>query len=93
MIIKLLGILDILCAGLLALFYFFSFVPTQLLMVAGIYLAVKGSFFLLSKDVASIIDIACAIVMFTIIAFNVPYFVVAICCLFLIQKGVFSLLV
>lgn len=93
MITKLLGILDILCAIFLGLFYFFHFIPVQLMMAAGLYLGAKGAFFLISKDIASIFDVICALVIFTIIAFPVPYPIMMLCCLFLVQKGIFSLLV
>ena len=66
MIAKILGILDILCAIFLGLFFFFSFIPIQLLMFVGLYLAAKGLFFLISKDIASIFDVVIAVVIFTL---------------------------
>jgi len=92
MIAKILGVLDILCGVMLIIFFLFSFFPSQLMIIMGLYLGAKGSFFLISKDVASMFDIICALIIFAMIAYPMPYFVVMLCSLFLFQKGAFSLL-
>ncbi len=89
MIVKFLGILDlVLAVGLLLA----SVLPAEVLMVFGLYLLVKGGFFLLTGDWMSVLDIGVAIY-FMVAAFGVTSAVItAVATLFLIQKGGFSLL-
>jgi len=92
MIIKILGILDIIAAMLFWIFGVFNVLPHTLILLAAFYLLIKGSIFLISADIASVIDILCAIVFFLSLSFVIPKIIVIIISLFLIQKGIFSLL-
>ena len=96
MMIKTLGILDLLSALLFfinnAFANFSRFLPSKFLWFAALYLITKGLIFLLSADIASIIDIACGGVIILSIFFALPKLIVVLITLFLVQKGVFSLL-
>lgn len=91
MIIKLLGVLDIISSVVVALFSFFGLFKFLILFIA-FYLLVKGIIFALSKDIASIADILCSLVIFLSLNFTIPKIVLGIISLFLLQKGVFSLI-
>lgn len=88
--IKLFGILDIAASILLFLAAFNILLPWQLYFAFGIYLALKGIIFI--KSFISIVDIACGILLFAVIQFNVPQAVLIIAAIILLQKGVFSML-
>ena len=61
------------------------------MMLIVFYLIIKGVIFLISLDIASIIDIIVGIVIYVSLSFNLPGAVIVIAALFLIQKGLFSL--
>lgn len=92
MILKILGILDILAAVSVWLFGFFHILPQTFLLIIALYLLVKGVVFLISMDIASILDIICAGIIFLALSFNMPKAVILIVTLFLLQKGVLSLI-
>lgn len=90
MILKILGSLDIISAVFLWLFVFFKIIPEKFLMLAGFYLLAKGIFFLISRDIASIIDVICAGIIFLSLNFAIPSFIIILVSLFLLQKGILS---
>jgi len=90
MILKILGTLDILSGILLWLGFFFKIFPSSLLMIIAFYLLIKGIIFLISADIASILDIICAGIIFLSLQVNIPGFVIILVTLFLLQKGVLS---
>ena len=92
MIIKFLGILDICAAIFFWIFSFFNFIPEKLILIIGFYLLIKGAVFLISADIASVLDIICAGFIFLSLSFTLPKFVPILITLFLLQKGIFSLL-
>lgn len=91
MIVKILGVLDLLVATIFSVFYFFGF-SEKLVMLAGFYLIAKGATFLMSKNIVSIIDIAIGIVLIVSINIHLPYVIAILPVLFLLQKGIFSFL-
>ncbi|MBU1136571.1 MAG: hypothetical protein ABIG37_01635 [Nanoarchaeota archaeon] len=92
MILKILGSLDILTAVIFWLFAIFGIFPSYIVTIPAVYLLIKGIFFLISQDIASIIDVFCAILIFASFSFALPKFLIILITLFLIQKGIFSLL-
>lgn len=87
------GIIDIL-TGLL---FFINnslvkFLPSKILWILGIYLIIKGIIFLLSVDIASTIDIICGVIVLLSIPFVIPKLIAAAVTIYLIQKGIFSLI-
>ena len=92
MIVKVLGILDIFAAMFFWLSFFFKFIPEKLILIAAFYLLIKGVVFLISKDIASILDIVCAGVIFLTLNYTIPSFLAILVSLFLLQKGILSLL-
>ena len=92
MIIKILGILDIISGFSFWLFGLFAILPKSFLTIIAFYLLIKAVFFLYSRDIASILDIICSIIIFTSFNIIMPKFIVIIVAFFLIQKGIFSLL-
>lgn len=92
MIIKIFGLLDIASAIIFWLSSITNFVSNDVLLVIGFYLLIKGGIFLLSKDIASIFDVVSSVVIFFSIGVSMPFWVVMIVALFLLQKGIFSLI-
>lgn len=91
MIVKILGVLDILSAMAFWLFAFFHIIPESLITIIAFYLLVKGIIFLISLDVASALDIIVSVLMFVSLTFALPNIVVFLISLYLLQKGVLSL--
>lgn len=92
MIVKLLGLLDILIAVCFWLFGFFNILPGNFMMILAFILLAKGLFFLISMDIASMIDIAVSVLIFISLNFHLPKIVVALIVIYLLQKGIFSML-
>ena len=93
MIIKLLGVLDILSAMLFFLFAYLNWVSGTFVVFAAIYLIFKGTaFVLLAKSIVSGLDLIAGIIIFVSLDFVFPQIVVLIVIFYLLQKGVFSLL-
>jgi len=92
MIVKILGLLDIISALSFWLFALFHIIPQTLILIIAFYLLIKGAIFLISKDIASILDIICAGIIFLALNSGIPKFVAILVSLFLLQKGIFSLL-
>lgn len=92
MILKILGIIDILTAIFFWTFGILGIVPKSIILIFAFYLLIKGVVFLISADIASILDIVCASIIFISLNFVIPTFLVIIVAIFLLQKGIFSLL-
>ncbi|MBU4086492.1 MAG: hypothetical protein KKB21_02850 [Nanoarchaeota archaeon] len=91
MIVKILGIFDMLAALLFWVFGIFGIIPPNLILILAVYLLVKGLIFVISADVASVIDILVSLIMFLSLSFHIPQIIVITATLILIQKGAFSL--
>ena len=91
MIIKILGVLDIITAALFWIFSFFGIIPESFILVSAIYLITKGIIFVISDHFASVADIIAGIAIFASLSFAMPAFVIIIITLYLAQKGIFSL--
>jgi len=93
MIMLALGIIDIL-TGLLFFINnsLIKFPPSKVIWILGIYLIVKGIIFLLSVDVASTIDIICGIIVLLSLPFIIPKLLAVIVTIYLVQKGIFSII-
>jgi hypothetical protein len=94
MLVKLLGIIDI----VLALLFFINnnfdksnWFPNKIILIVGIMLLVKGIIFVLMLDFASLIDIACGIIIILSAFMHIHVLLAFIVCIFLIQKGILSL--
>ena len=88
MIVKLLGLLDLVVAIILAAS---NSLPNIIVKQAGFYLTLKGLFFSLTGDFASIIDFFVGIYII-ISSFGVQNTIVSlIVFLYLLQKAIFSL--
>jgi len=92
MIIKIFGVLDLIAAVIFGLSYYFHFIPRTMIFVIAGYLIVKGAIFLFSKDIASVIDIGCGLIILLSVFLNISHLVFIITLIFLAQKGLFSLL-
>lgn len=91
MIVKILGILDIITAILFWIFGIFGIIPSSFILLFAFIILAKGLFFLISEHFASVIDVVIAGVMFLSVSFQIPQAIVIILALILLQKGVFSL--
>lgn len=96
MLLQTFGILDILTAILFFINNTFDkggsdWFPNKIVLIAGIYLLVKGIIFIITLDFASTIDVIAAIIILVSIVVHIPVILTAIVLLFLIQKGIFSI--
>jgi len=91
MIIKILGSIDLLSATIFCLFITFN-IFQPLILIISLYLIVKGAFFLISKDIASALDVGSGIIMITSTAYALPFLIQLFVILYLLQKGIFSLI-
>lgn len=92
MIIKILGILDIFIGACFWLFGIFDIIPSSFILILGLLLLVKGIVFITGLSVTSFLDIISAGIILLGISIALPKIIVIIVAIFLIQKGIFSLL-
>lgn len=95
MIVKVLGVLDILVGIIFAFEGIdkWGIIPNILVLIFGIALLVKAAMFIAFMDFASVVDVICALLI--IVSFWIPVvaWLHAIVALFLIQKGIVSIAV
>lgn len=93
MLVKILGLLDILTALILIIQnYFTEIFPTSVIWTIGLYILIKGIAFALILDFASFIDITCSIVIIlTIFLPGIPKLLIGLVILWILQKGFFSI--
>ena len=91
MIVKILGLADLIVAAIFLISVYFLSFPTTIILVAGIYLLIKGLIFSILLDVASILDVICAMIILLSIPFNLSLLLSSVVLLFLILKGIMSL--
>jgi len=94
MLAFILGVADIITAVLFVCYTNFGWFSASLVTGFVIYLLFKGGLFSLSLDIASIIDVICAILMLGSLHFNfiLPGIAVGIIGIYLIIKGLMSLM-
>ncbi len=88
MIIELLGILDLITAGILVIA---QLLPKFIVREAGIYLFMKGFWFLIHGDLSSFLDCLAGLYIILITFGIYNHFVSFIVFIFLVEKGVLSL--
>ena len=92
MLVKILGILDIFIAVCFWLFGVLNIFNKGFILALGLILLAKGLVFVIGLNIMSILDIICGglIILATFVTF--PHIVVILMVLFLLQKGIFSML-
>lgn len=93
MIIKFLGTIDILTGlffWIASIFHLTSLTPLTTLL--ALILLTKGIIFLISMDIVSIFDIISGLIIISSTSLKLPIIVTILTSLFLIQKGIFSLM-
>ena len=96
MLLKLLGIFDIIAA----LAFFInnnldkanSWFPNGIVIILAIYILLKGLIFVIILDFVSLIDIICAIIIFISLLTPINAVITFLVVIFLIQKGIISLI-
>lgn len=89
--VKILGTIDILTALLFWTFMVLEIAGlSQLIVVLGIFLLIKGIAFATTLDVASVLDIFSAMVILVGSSFNIHILLVILVSIYLAQKGIFS---
>ncbi len=91
MIVKLLGILDIIVGICFWLFGLFHIIPSSFILILSLFLIGKGLVFIAGFSVASILDILFGIIILTGTSFAFPKIIVILISMFIVQKGLFSL--
>ncbi len=93
LIVKILGALDILVALVFWLFGIFRLdFLSGFIMILGFILLIKGIAFAATLNWVSVIDIICSIIIIGSTSMIMPKWVIVILSLFLLQKGIFSML-
>ena len=94
MIIKVLGILDIFVGLVFWLFGIFHIIPNSFILILGLFLLVKGIVFVFGLSITSFLDIISAVIIIAASATEImmPKIVIILVAIFLIQKGIFSLM-
>jgi len=93
MIVKFLGILDIVVGLSFWIFGVFNVGSFGgLVFILGLFLLVKGLVFAMGGDRVSVFDVIFGIVIIIGASMVIPKFIIIIISLFLLQKGIFSLL-
>ncbi len=88
--LKVLGLLDLIAAVSLGLLSFGIWETFGL--IAGFYLIIKGFIFLFTLDFVSLIDIFIGAFMLVMVYFNFHTLFALLLCVWLVQKGLVSLL-
>jgi len=91
MLVKILGIFDIISAILFWIFGFFDTIPKTVILFVAFYLLIKGAIFMLFRDVISVGDIICSGMIFLSLIIMLPKAVIFLVAIFLLQKGIVSL--
>ena len=92
MIIKVLGILDLFVGIVFWIFGIFHIIPSSFVLVLGLFLLAKGIVFITGLSITSFLDIISSIIIITATSVAMPKIVVILIAIFLIQKGIFSML-
>ena len=92
MIVKILGIFDILVRVSFWISTIFHIIPENFLLILALFLLAKGIAFLISLNIISLVDIVCALLIILSFSFTFPLLIPILVSLFLIQKGIFSLI-
>jgi len=95
MLIKILGVIDILAGIIFWLSGFFklikfNLIPSELIFVFGILILAKGLIFIFGLSLTSFLDIISGAVLLLAIITEMPLIIISLVSLFLIQKGVLS---
>ena len=92
MIVKVLGILDIFIAVCFWIFGILNVLPERFILILGFILLIKGLVFIWGMSVASALDIIVGAIIMLSTVVTMPKVMVVLIALFLLQKGIFSLL-
>jgi len=90
MIVKVLGILDIFIGICFGIFSFSEIIPYNMIFYLGLVLLAKGIMFSIEFNITSLLDIISALIIL-ISFFGMPKIFIFFVIIFLIQKGIFSL--
>ena len=91
MIIKILGVLDIIIGICFWVFGILGVGIQELILIMGLVLLVKGIIFIYGLSVISFSDIGVGLIILSSTSVEMPNLVVILVSLFLLQKGIFSL--
>jgi len=92
MLVKLLGFLDVFIAVCFWLFGILNLFPGRFIMILGFILLIKGLIFIIGFSAVSILDVIFGILIAVAPSVALPKWIVIIISLFIVQKGIFSLL-
>ena len=91
MLVKILGVFDLLAAGLLFALSFSLSIPHSIIIFFIIILFAKGAF-ILTKSIASAFDLFAAVILLLSLYFTIPKIVLIIAAILLLQKGFLSVI-
>ncbi|HUS49010.1 MAG TPA: hypothetical protein VMZ91_02510 [Candidatus Paceibacterota bacterium] len=91
MLVKILGIFDLIAALLILALSFRLAIPQGIIIFFIIVLLAKGAF-ILTKSIASGLDLFAALVLILSLFYTLPYALFFIAAILLLQKGILSLM-
>jgi len=92
MIVKILGAIDILAALVFLSVALGVKAPSEILIFFAVILFIKGLIFSLTGDLLSMQDVIYSLLLFTLIIFNLPAWILLVATFLLIAKGSLSFL-
>jgi len=90
MLVKILGIFDLITACSILALSFNLAIPHGIIIFFIVILLAKGAF-ILTKSIASVIDLFAALILILSLFYALPYALFFIAAILLLQKGFFSL--
>ena len=91
MLVKILGVLDLIVAGILFALSFQIGIPRGIIIFFIVILFLKGAF-ILTKSIASGFDLFAAIILLLSFYFVIPRILLVIVAILILQKGFFSVI-
>lgn len=93
MVVKVLGALDIFVGVVFILSEILNLVSGSFVVFLALFLLLKGIFFIVSDtDIISFLDVICGIIILLSAIVVMPSLIVYLVSIFLVQKGIFSLI-
>lgn len=92
MIVKILGVVDLLIAALLFLSLKFDVIGSKIVVIIAVYLIIKSLCFIWSRDIASMIEIVIGIALIISIYTTIPHALIYLISIYFLIKSAFSML-
>lgn len=92
MFVKFLGIIDLFVGVSYLIIFYSNNIQNSFILIIGIILLLKGLIFISSLNFASIMDAFLGLIIIISSSINMPIWIVLPVSIFLVQKGIFSMI-